>query len=81
MTVRTKLDWVSWHAERAAFKRRETEGITRDMEALKAHILKLQDLAPKDGTGFPSLSALNVLDTLRRDYDLFQHYLDYLKDV
>lgn len=60
--------WEAWHKERKAFESRETEGFTKDLEALKQHILKLQHLAPKDQARWPSTDALIIIDKLQREY-------------
>jgi hypothetical protein len=72
MTKRlTAEDWKLWHEERQAFAARETEGFTKDLEALKEHILRLQAVAPKDNAGWPVTTALISLDKLKREYDRF----------
>lgn len=64
----TKDDWELWNKEREAFNSTETEGFTKDLAALEAHIRQLQKLAPKDSAGWPTANALRVIDQLQRDF-------------
>jgi len=64
-----KDDWQAWHEERVRFKARETEGFTKDMDALKAHILTLLEVVPKDKAGWPVGQALAPLTYLVRERD------------
>lgn len=66
--MNTKDDWKPWHEERERFYTRDTEGFILDLEALKAHILKLQQVCPKDKAGWPHSTALVVLDLLHKEY-------------
>ena len=75
----TKDDWELWHQERVNFAHRDTEGFTKDLSALKAHILKLQEVCPKDKAGWPVGTALILLGQLRKEHDRFQRYLDQLR--
>lgn len=75
----TKDNWSNWNNEQHNFAHRDTEGFTKDLAALKAHISKLQEVCPKDKAGWPVGTALNVLDKLRKEHDRFQRYLDQLR--
>jgi len=75
----TKKDWVNWHEERERFSVRGTEGFTKDLEALEAHIKKLIEFAPKDDAGWPVLTALNALQDLKADHARFKRYLDIIQ--
>jgi len=72
-------DWELWHQERQAFAKRETKDIIEDLEALKAHILMLQNVCPKDSAGRPVGKALGYLDKLRKDHERFTRYLEQLR--
>lgn len=67
-----KEDWQPWHDEINRYARRETQGLTKDIEALEAHIKKLREVAPKDRAGYPYITALTYIDKL-------QGYLDRVK--
>lgn len=69
--MQNKADWAAWHNERYAFAHRETEGFTRDLEALKQHILKLEEVCPKDKANWPAPDALTVLVKLHEDHFRF----------
>lgn len=69
-------DWTDWKAERRRFTGRDTEGFTKDMAALEAHIKALTEVIPKDKAGFPDLTALFLIQTLTRDYNSFKDFLN-----
>ena len=79
MSVHTKADWKPWLEERRHFKNRESEGLTKDMEALAAHIKRLQELAPKDTAGWPIGNALKTIDTLHLEYLRIQRLIEQLR--
>ena len=62
--------------ERETFAARETRGFTDDLKALKEHILKLQNICPKDKAGWPVGNALSSIRQLQNDYNRFTRYLD-----
>jgi len=63
-----KTDWEQWHQERVSFAGRESQGFLADLEALKQHIQKLTEIAPKDKTGWLNGNALLIIDQLTTDY-------------
>jgi len=71
----TEQDWSEWHKERENFKKRDTEGFTKDMAALGAHIKALRDVCPKDKAGVPVTAAFLYLDEMVKDYNTFAEYL------
>lgn len=75
MPVLHKEDWQAWHEEINRYKNRETEGLTRDLEALEAHIKKLREVAPKDKAGYLQTNALIYLNTLQNRLDGVKTYL------
>lgn len=75
-----KADWTQWNEERRIFAHRDTEGLTKDLKALKAHILKLQAVCPKDSAQWPVRLALDVIRGLQKDYDRFLRYFPELKE-
>lgn len=70
------FDWEKWHIERQSFAKRDTTGFKTDLQALHAHILKLQELAPKDAAGWPHTTALRYLTQLQAQYDKAKRYLE-----
>jgi len=79
MPKKTLDDWKPWHAEMEAFASRDTEGFVNDIHALKAHILKLQAVCPKDSAGWPVGTALRVIDNLQKQHNTFTRYLEQLR--
>jgi len=79
MPILTEKDWKAWHEERERFKKRDTSGFLADIEALAQHILKLQEVCPRDAAGWPAGTALAALDKLKKDLDRFKRYLDQLR--
>lgn len=75
----TKEDWGPWHLEKGIFAKRDTEGFVKDLQALKAHILKLQAICPKDSAGWPVGTALRALTTLQKEYERFNRYFNQLR--
>ena len=69
MPFHNKNSWVPWNEERQTYGQRESAGFTKDLQALKEHIRKLQEVCPKDKAGWPVAQALDVLDRLKRDYE------------
>jgi len=69
-------DWSKWHDERKRFLARDTEGFTKDLAALEAHIQALRAVCPKDEAGVPVTTAFFYLDRLTREYGRFKVYLD-----
>ena len=67
--------WEPWHEEVKRYKAKQTEGLTRDMEALEAHIRKLREICPKDVAGWPHGTALSYLNRLQIDLDTARKYL------
>lgn len=78
MPVTTREHWRLWHEERQRFKTRGSTGYLQDILALKTHIMKLQDLAPKDKAGWPVYDALQVIDKLKREYRTYERYLEQM---
>jgi len=70
-------DWQAWDKERADFQGRDTEGFTKDLEALEAHIKALAVVAPKDTAGWPVQTALIHIRMLTKDYNRFKGYLTF----
>ncbi|MBA7663060.1 hypothetical protein ES703_71098 [subsurface metagenome] len=70
MARTTKAAWKAWHSERERYRHRDSEGFTKDVDALEAHIQKLVELAPKDQAGLLNLNALDIIDLLRKDLQL-----------
>ena len=79
MSSQNKEAWDKWHIERHLFATRDTEGFNKDLEALKAHITKLQKVCPKDPAGWPVPAALSYLNKLQADCSKFTQYLKNLK--
>jgi len=79
MAVIKKDDWKMWNEERERFQKRDTEGFTQDLKALTIHILKLQDLAPKDKANWPVGQALRVIDGLQSQQRVFTTWLEQLR--
>ncbi|GAH93378.1 unnamed protein product [marine sediment metagenome] len=75
MTVLHKEDWQAWHDEIKHYAKRETQGLTRDLEALEAHIKKLREVAPKDSAGCRHTDALSYLNSLQLRLDGVKSYL------
>lgn len=74
-------EWKLWHSERERFLSRDTEGLTKDLSAFKEHILKLQEVCPKDKAGWPVTTALIHLDKLKKEYDKFVSLLSRITDA
>jgi len=70
-----KMNWKEWNEERESFANRETEGFTLDLKALEAHIKRLTKVCPKDEAGWPTVTALRVIDKLTEDHNVIKHYL------
>jgi len=71
-----KEDWQPWHDEIKHYAKRETQGLTRDLEALEAHIKKLREVAPKDSAGISlHTTALIYLSSLQNRLDGVKSYL------
>ncbi|MBA7661740.1 hypothetical protein ES703_69760 [subsurface metagenome] len=75
MTRITKNSWQPWRDEIKRFKARETQGLTKDMAALEAHIKKLREICPKDSAGYPHITALIYLNRLQMHLDGVKSYL------
>ena len=75
MTGQHAEDWHDWDAERKRFKRRDTQGLDADVEALRQHIAKLWEVAPKDKAGLPVGIAWRVIHNLREDLSRIEQYL------
>ena len=71
-----KEDWSAWDKERNDYRERETEGFTKDLDALESHIKKLAAVCPKDKAGWPVLNALTVISRLQRDHARFKEFLN-----
>jgi len=72
----SKEDWTKWNEVRNCFQDRDTEGFTKDLEALRAHIKTLRDVSPKDKAGVPETTALLYLDRLTAEYNRFKNYME-----
>lgn len=70
-----KGDWQPWHDEIKRYAKRDTQGVTRDLEALEAHIKKLGELAPKDKAGCRHTNAIIYLNTLQTRLTSVKSYL------
>ena len=68
-------DWRAWDKERRDFQGRDTEGFTRDLLALEAHIKVLAEVAPKDRAGWPVQTALIHIGRLTSEYNRFKQYI------
>jgi hypothetical protein len=75
MTKPTETDRQPWHEEIKSYANRGTEGLSKDMAALEAHIKKLHEICPKDSTGFPHTAALIYLNRLQNRLDEVKQYL------
>ncbi|MBA7632597.1 hypothetical protein ES703_40146 [subsurface metagenome] len=75
MTRITKDNWLPWHEEIKRYAKRDTEGLSRDMAALEAHIKKLREVCPKDSAGYPYTTALIYLNRLQNRLDQAKKYL------
>ena len=71
-----KENWEGWNDERKHFQERDTEGFTKDLTALEAHIKKLTEVCPKDKAGWPVTTALLYIDRLTSAYNRFKRYLN-----
>lgn len=74
----TPVDWGPWNEERAAFTSRDTQGFSKDLAALEAHIKKLQSICPKDKAGWPVGLALYHISKLTKQYNSIRNYLQSL---
>ncbi len=79
MAMHTKDKWKLWNEERERFKNCDTMGFIKDLAALKTHIMKLQEYAPKDKANWPAAEALLIIDSLQKDSNRFNRYLDQLR--
>jgi len=70
-----KDDWQPWNDEIRRYTARGTEGLNKDIEALEAHIKKLQEICPKDSAGCRSTEALTYLHSLQLRLDEVRDYL------
>ncbi len=75
MTRTIKDDWKPWHEEIKRYANRDTEGLTKDLAALEAHIKKLAEVCPKDSAGFPHTTALIYFNRLQIRLDEVKNYL------
>jgi len=71
----TKENWQPWHDEIKRYAARETEGMTKELAALEAHIKKLRKICPKDSAGYPLVRALTYLNKLQMRLDGVKSYL------
>ncbi|MBA7701591.1 hypothetical protein ES703_110331 [subsurface metagenome] len=73
---RIKMDnWRPWLEEIKRYAARETEGLTKELAALEAHIKKLREICPKDSAGYPVNAALTYLNKLQMRLDGVKSYL------
>lgn len=70
------MDWSIWDEERQAFAARDTEGFTKDLAALEAHIKVLREVCPKDKAGFPVMTAVFHIDWLTQECNRFKSYIE-----
>ena len=70
-----KEDWQPWPDEIYCYKKQETQGLDKDLAALEAHIKRLREVAPTDGTGYPATNALIYLNSLQNRLDEVKSYL------
>lgn len=75
MTKPTKDSWKPWYAEIKRYGARESEGLDKDLVALKAHIKKLRKICPKDNAGYPTTRALIYLNKQQMHLDGVKSYL------
>ncbi|MBA7606690.1 hypothetical protein ES703_13840 [subsurface metagenome] len=71
----TKNNWQPWHDEIKRYAARETEGMTKELAALEAHIKKLREICPKDSAKYPTSRALTYLNKLQMRLDGVKSYL------
>lgn len=62
-----KADWEAWNEERQRFLELNSQGFEIDIANLTKHISKLQNVAPKDTTGWMNGNALEAIKKLKAD--------------
>ena len=70
-----KQNWKPYQAERERYDGMETQGFTKDMKALRSHILKLQRVCPKDAAGWPDIAAQTYIIKLQERYFKINAYI------
>ena len=76
MNRATKTNWKPWREEIQRFAARGSEGFDVDLKALKVHIKKLREVAPRDaGTSVPVIKCLAYLNNLQIRLDAVESYL------
>ncbi len=62
-----KADWKAWNDERHRYLELESQGFESDIANLTQHISKLQEVAPKNKTGWMNYHALEAIERLKAD--------------
>ena len=72
----TKTDWGPWREEIKRYAAQGSAGFDQDLKALKVHIKKLREVAPRDpGTSVPVIKCLAYLNNLQIRVDAVDSYL------
>ena len=61
-----KRSWSLWKTEREAYAKRQSEGFKADIEALKKHINRLEEITPSNTGGLIADEIEEYMDELYR---------------